>query len=76
MKWEWDTHDMCSLALCSLVGFAHIYGRHWISNDVIGVSFSLYGIENLHLASFKAPPLPFPLPLPLRDSWREACRGA
>lgn len=54
INWDWDAHDLCSIALCSVVGVAHIYWRHWITNNIIGVSFSLYGIEALHLGSFKA----------------------
>jgi minor histocompatibility antigen H13 len=50
---EFDTHDLVSLVLFSSVGIAHVMYRHWITNDIIGVAFSLYGIEMLHLSSFK-----------------------
>jgi len=53
MEMKFDTHDLVSLCLFSTVGFAHVAYRHWISNDIIGLAFSLYGIEMLHLASFK-----------------------
>jgi hypothetical protein len=35
------------------VGISHLNQRHWITNNLLGVAFSIYGIENLHLASFK-----------------------
>ena len=53
LEMKFDTHDLVSIAVCSLVGLSHIYRRHWISNNLIGVAFSIYGIEALHLASFK-----------------------
>jgi hypothetical protein len=53
MEMQFDTHDIVSLCLFSTVGFAHVAYRHWITNDIIGLAFSLYGIEMLHLASFK-----------------------
>ncbi|KAK6747012.1 hypothetical protein RB195_000326 [Necator americanus] len=53
-KIEVDTHDIVAISFCLLVGAAHIYRRHWITNNIIGIAFSIYGIENLHLSSFKA----------------------
>lgn len=51
---DYDTHYIIAFMFTSLVGISHLYRRHWISNDLIGIAFSIYGIENLHLASFKA----------------------
>jgi hypothetical protein len=51
---EWDTHLAISVLCCSVVGISHLYRRHWITNNLMGVAFSIFGIENLHLASFKA----------------------
>ncbi|VDK66167.1 unnamed protein product, partial [Cylicostephanus goldi] len=53
-KIEIDTHDIVAIAVCLLVGISHIYKRHWITNNILGIAFSIYGIENLHLSSFKA----------------------
>ncbi|KAJ1349114.1 hypothetical protein KIN20_004565, partial [Parelaphostrongylus tenuis] len=53
-KLEIDTHDIVAISVCLLVGISHLLRRHWISNNIIGVAFSIYGIENLHLSSFKA----------------------
>uniref|UniRef100_A0A8R1HKS3 Uncharacterized protein n=1 Tax=Caenorhabditis japonica TaxID=281687 RepID=A0A8R1HKS3_CAEJA len=54
LKIEYDTHDVIALLLCSPVLISHLYQRHWITNNIIGISFSILGIERLHLASFKA----------------------
>uniref|UniRef100_A0A1I7XHD6 Minor histocompatibility antigen H13 n=1 Tax=Heterorhabditis bacteriophora TaxID=37862 RepID=A0A1I7XHD6_HETBA len=54
LKVEVDTHDVVAIAFCLSVAISHIYKRHWITNNIIGIAFSIYGIENLHLSSFKA----------------------
>lgn len=54
LKIEVDTHDIVAISFCLLVGASHLYQRHWITNNIIGIAFSIYGIENLHLSSFKA----------------------
>jgi len=51
---EYNDHWLIALAFTSVVGFFHIQNRHWITNNLIGIAFSIMGIENLHLASFKA----------------------
>lgn len=51
---EYDTHLAIAFLVCSAVGISHLYRRHWITNNLLAVAFSIYGIENLHLASFKA----------------------
>ncbi|KAL3120974.1 hypothetical protein niasHT_002602 [Heterodera trifolii] len=51
---EWDSHFAIAFLFCSSVGISHLYRRHWITNDLLGIAFSIFGIENLHLASFKA----------------------
>ncbi|MFH4974682.1 hypothetical protein AB6A40_001391 [Gnathostoma spinigerum] len=53
-KIEWDTHDIVAIAVCLSVGVSHLCQRHWITNNLLGVAFCIYGIENLHLGSFKA----------------------
>ncbi|KAK0398186.1 hypothetical protein QR680_002462 [Steinernema hermaphroditum] len=54
MKIEFDSHDLVCIAVCLWVGISHLYQRHWITNNLLGIAFSIYGIENLHLTSFKA----------------------
>uniref|UniRef100_A0A914GXH5 Signal peptide peptidase n=1 Tax=Globodera rostochiensis TaxID=31243 RepID=A0A914GXH5_GLORO len=51
---EWDSHFAIAFLLCSSVGISHLYRRHWVTNNLLGIAFSIFGIENLHLASFKA----------------------
>ncbi|CAD5219438.1 unnamed protein product [Bursaphelenchus okinawaensis] len=52
---EYDCHYLGTLLLTGIfVGVSHLYRRHWITNNLLGIGFSVYGIENLHLASFKA----------------------
>uniref|UniRef100_A0A915Q2E0 Uncharacterized protein n=1 Tax=Setaria digitata TaxID=48799 RepID=A0A915Q2E0_9BILA len=54
LKIEWDTHDIVAILCCLFVGVSHLYKRHWITNNILGVAFSIYGIESIHLCSFKA----------------------
>uniref|UniRef100_A0A8R1TTV9 Signal peptide peptidase n=1 Tax=Onchocerca volvulus TaxID=6282 RepID=A0A8R1TTV9_ONCVO len=54
LKVEWDTHDVVAVLCCLCVGLSHLYRRHWITNNILGVAFSIYGIESIHLCSFKA----------------------
>ncbi|VDK29148.1 unnamed protein product [Anisakis simplex] len=54
LKVEHDTHDCVAVLFCMSVGISHLMKRHWITNDILGIAFSIYGIEFLHLASFKA----------------------
>lgn len=51
---EWDTHLSIAMLCCSAIGISHLYRRHWITNNLLGMAFSIFGIEFLHLASFKA----------------------
>ncbi|KAI6222479.1 Peptidase A22B domain containing protein, protein [Aphelenchoides fujianensis] len=51
---DYDSHYLIAFLFTMWVGISHLYRRHWITNNLLGVAFSIYGIENLHLASFKA----------------------
>ncbi|CAI5448363.1 unnamed protein product [Caenorhabditis angaria] len=53
-KVEIDRHDIFALIFCSPVLISHLTQRHWITNNLIGIAFSILGIERLHLASFRA----------------------
>ncbi|EGT36255.1 CBN-IMP-2 protein [Caenorhabditis brenneri] len=53
-KMDFDRHDLIAILMCSPILISHLYKRHWITNNIIGISFSILGIERLHLASFKA----------------------
>lgn len=52
-KIDFDRYDIIALLMCSPILISHLLKRHWITNNIIGVSFSILGIERLHLASFK-----------------------
>jgi len=41
------------LAIALLPTMIYILSRHWISNNIFGISFSIIGIENLVLPSLK-----------------------
>jgi len=51
---EYDTHLAIAFFFCSFIGLSHLYRRHWITNNLLGIGFAIYGIVGLHLASFKA----------------------
>lgn len=53
LKIEWDSHDLAAVICCLFVGAFHFIRRHWLTNNILGVAFSIYGIENIHLCSFK-----------------------
>lgn len=48
-----DSHDLFCVAVCSIIGICHVLNRNWLSNNAFGLAFTLYGIEALHLSSFK-----------------------
>ncbi|VDN03016.1 unnamed protein product [Thelazia callipaeda] len=54
LKIEWDSHDVMAILCCLCVGISHVYRRHWLTNNILGAAFSIYGIESIHLCSFKA----------------------
>jgi len=47
------TYDMLVVAFCSLIGVLHLWKRHWLTNNLFGLAFSLNGIELIHLSSFR-----------------------
>uniref|UniRef100_A0A0N4ZZW6 Minor histocompatibility antigen H13 n=1 Tax=Parastrongyloides trichosuri TaxID=131310 RepID=A0A0N4ZZW6_PARTI len=50
----YDNHYLLSLLIFTYISLHHVLQRHWITNNLIGVSFSIIGIEVLHLSSYKA----------------------
>lgn len=53
IDWRWDKDDVFSVLACAIFGILHVAKRNWITNNAFGLAFSLYGIEALHLSSFK-----------------------
>ncbi len=38
------TNGLVSFIIGSLIGFAYFYSKHYILNNIIGISFSILGI--------------------------------
>jgi len=49
LDYEFNTHDMVCLLLCSGVGVWYILKKHWLANDLLGLAFAVNGVELLHL---------------------------
>jgi len=47
-----DRMDIIALILAGAIGAWYLIKKHWIANNIFGLSFSLTGIELLHLNSF------------------------
>merc|ERR1719508_486550 len=62
LDYEFDSHDLVCLCLCSVVGVWYLLKKHWIANNLLGMAFAVNGVELLHLnnvvtvaKSFEAP---------------------
>ena len=49
MDYQFSTHDLVCLGLCSTVGVWYIMKKHWLANDLLGMAFAINGVELLHL---------------------------
>lgn len=49
---KFDRIYLVALALAGVIGVWYLIKKHWIANNIFGLSFSLTGIELLHLNSF------------------------
>ena len=49
MEYQFSTHDLVCLGLCSTVGVWYIMKKHWLANDLLGMAFAINGVELLHL---------------------------
>jgi len=49
LDYQFNTHDLVVLALCSVVGVWYIMKKHWLANDLLGMAFAVNGVELLHL---------------------------
>ena len=49
MDYQFSTHDLVCLGLCSSVGVWYIMKKHWIANNLLGMAFAINGVELLHL---------------------------
>merc|ERR1719346_8643 len=49
VDYQFTTHDLLCLGLCSTVGVWYILKKHWLANDLLGMAFAINGVELLHL---------------------------
>ena len=49
LDYQFSTHDLVCLGLCSTVGVWYIMKKHWIANNLLGMAFAINGVELLHL---------------------------
>merc|ERR1712025_1298185 len=49
VDYQFNTHDLVCLGLCSVVGVWYIMKKHWLANDLLGMTFAINGVELLHL---------------------------
>merc|ERR1719186_916305 len=49
LDYEFDSHDLVCLCLCSVVGVWYLLKKHWIANNLLGMAFAVNGAELLHL---------------------------
>lgn len=48
-----DALDVACFALASTVGLAYFFAKNWTLNNILGISFCVFGIENIMLGQFK-----------------------
>jgi len=46
-----STHRLVVVALCCVVGVWYVATKHWVANNLLGLSFSVNGIELISLSS-------------------------
>ena len=52
LDFKLDLMDIGALFLCVLVGVWYLLQRHWITNNIFGVAFSINAIEILHFNKY------------------------
>ncbi len=45
--------DIFTLAIGSVIGLAYFFYKNWTLNNILGIAFSIFGIENIMLGQFK-----------------------
>lgn len=53
MELSFDNQDVVSVLCAAVVGGWYMWTRHWCGNNLLGISFSIQGIEHLSLGSYK-----------------------
>merc|ERR1719402_1274168 len=49
VDYEFNTHDLVCLGMCTCVGIWYLLKKHWIANNLLGMAFAVNGVELLHL---------------------------
>merc|ERR1719412_1046269 len=49
VDYEFNTHDLVCLGMCTCVGVWYLLKKHWIANNLLGMAFAVNGVELLHL---------------------------
>merc|ERR1712209_138456 len=49
VDYQFNTHDLVCLGLCTAIGVWYIFKKHWLANDLLGLAFAINGVELLHL---------------------------
>lgn len=49
LNYEFTSHDLVCMTLCSGIGVWYLLKKHWIANNLLGFAFAVNGIELLHL---------------------------
>jgi len=70
VDYQFNTHDLVCLGLCSVVGVWYILKKHWLANDLLGMAFAINGVELLHLNNVVTgwPTICWEWPSPLTES--------
>ncbi|CAH1393280.1 unnamed protein product [Nezara viridula] len=49
IDYEFTTYDIFCLGCCTVVGVWYLFKKHWIVNNLFGISFAISGVELLQL---------------------------
>jgi len=53
VRLEWSGMGLVSLTVAAGTGAWYVYTKHWIANNILGLSFSVQGVTFLALGSYK-----------------------
>ena len=49
LDYQFNTHDLVCLGLCSIVGVWYIMKKHWLANNLLGMAFAVNGNKRQQL---------------------------
>jgi len=53
VRLKWSGIDILSIAVGLAIGLWYVFTKHWISNNILGLSFSVQGVAFLSLGSYQ-----------------------